>query len=196
MTQSSLDLAIQIHGGAGYTRDFLVEQLYRDNRLNPIHEGTTGIQANDLVGRKIRRDGEASFRILRQRVQSTLERAVHNERLQASARSLELAWRSLDQAVELLIEETEALATANATPFLFAFGHAVVGWLWLDVALLCDQRLRTNPGSGELAYYSGKLQACRYFTEYELPRVTVWLAPLFARTAIFDETTVAQLVAT
>lgn len=197
MTQSSLDLAIQIHGGAGYTRDFQVEQLYRDNRLNPIHEGTTGIQANDLVGRKIRRDGGASFRILRQRVQSTIEEAVRRERLQADAQSLESAWRSLDQAVELLMSEgAEALATANATPFLFAFGQAVVGWLWLDVALLSERRSTENPSDGELAFYSGKLQACRYFAEYELPRVKAWLAPLFARTAIFDETTAAQLFAT
>ena len=69
MTQSLLDLAIRVHGGAGYTRDFQVEQLYRDNRLNPIHEGTTGIQAIDLVGRKIRRDRGRSFRLLLKRVQ-------------------------------------------------------------------------------------------------------------------------------
>lgn len=75
MTQSSLDLAIQIHGGAGYTRDFQVEQLYRDNRLNPIHEGTTGIQGIDLVGRKIRRDGGASFRQALERVRSTIRDA-------------------------------------------------------------------------------------------------------------------------
>lgn len=197
MAQSSLDHAIQIHGGAGYTRDFQVEQLYRDNRLNPIHEGTTGIQAGDLVGRKIRRDGGASFRILRQRVQSTIAEASRRERLQADARSLEAVWSNLDQAVELLTsDEAEALATANATPFLFAFGHAVVGWLWLDMALLSDRRLAENPSDGEQAFYRGKLRACRYFAEYELPHVTAWLAPLFARVAIFDETTAAELFIT
>ncbi len=194
MTQSSLDLAIQIHGGAGYTRDFQVEQLYRDNRLNPIHEGTTGVQAIDLVGRKIRRDGGKAFRILRRRVQAAIAGADRRERLQADARGLEAVWKSLDRAVELLIsEETEALAMANATPFLFAFGHAVVGWLWLDMALLAERRLAESGCDGEPGFYSGKLQACRYFTAYELPRIDAWLAPLFARTGIFDETTAAQL---
>lgn len=197
MAQSSLDLAIQIHGGAGYTRDFQVEQLYRDNRLNPIHEGTTGIQANDLVGRKIRRDGGKAFRILRQRVQATIAAAATRECLRADARGLEAAWENLDQAVELLMpEQADALATANATPFLFAFGHAVVGWIWLDMALLSERRLAENPDDGAQALYTGKLRACRYFTEYELPRVRAWLAPLLAQIAIFDETTAAELFAT
>jgi alkylation response protein AidB-like acyl-CoA dehydrogenase len=196
MAQSSLDFAIQIHGGAGYTRDFQVEQLYRDNRLNPIHEGTTGIQASDLVGRKIRRDNGASFGILRRRVQSTIDEAQARESLQADARRLEAAWNDMDQAVDLLMsKEAEALAVENATPFLFAFGHAVVGWLWLDMALLSDRRLADNANDSESTFYRGKLRASRYFAEYELPRVKAWLAPLIARVAIFDEMSAAELFA-
>ena len=69
------DLAIQVHGGYGYTRDFPVEQLYRDNRLNPIHEGTHGIQANDLLGRKVAMRGGAGLDLLVRRIAHTCEAA-------------------------------------------------------------------------------------------------------------------------
>ncbi len=116
MAQCSLDLAIQIHGGAGYTRDFQVEQLYRDNRLNPIHEGTTGIQAIDLVGRKIRRDGAASFRLILDKVGSTVRAARSASSLEADARGVETAWRNVERSVALLISEPdEARALAKRT---------------------------------------------------------------------------------
>jgi alkylation response protein AidB-like acyl-CoA dehydrogenase len=181
MTQSSLDLAIQIHGGAGYTRDFQVEQLYRDNRLNPIHEGTTGIQAIDLVGRKIRRDGGTSFRLALEKMKSTARAARDVDALGADARGVESAWSSIEKAVEFLIAENdEARAIANATPFLFAFGHAVVGWLWLDMALLSTRNLQAAAAGTERSFHEGKVRACRYFTEYEIPRIDAWLAPVFA----------------
>ena len=69
------DLAIQIHGGYGYTRDFDVEQLYRDNRLNPIHEGTTGIQALDLLGRKILRGDSAALETVTAKITSCCDQA-------------------------------------------------------------------------------------------------------------------------
>lgn len=180
MAQSSLDLAIQVHGGAGYTRDFLVEQLYRDNRLNPIHEGTTGIQAIDLVGRKIRRDGGAAFRQALERVRSTIRDARALDALEVDARGIDQAWSSLARAVELLISADEEQALANATPFLFAFGHAVVGWLWLDIAVLGAPLLARNVEDAEQSFLEGKLRTCRYFTIHEVPRIDAWLAPIFA----------------
>jgi butyryl-CoA dehydrogenase len=69
------DLAIQIHGGYGYTRDYPVEQFYRDNRLNPIHEGTFGIQAADLLGRKVVMAGGADLTLLEQTITTTIDRA-------------------------------------------------------------------------------------------------------------------------
>jgi alkylation response protein AidB-like acyl-CoA dehydrogenase len=188
MTQSSLDLAIQIHGGAGYTRDFQVEQLYRDNRLNPIHEGTTGIQAIDLVGRKIRRDGGASFRQALEQVKSTVRRASNVEAIGPDAQAVELVWSVVASTVELLVaENSEARAIANATPFLFAFGHAVVGWLWLDMALLSARKLQSDIAGAERSFHDGKLRACRYFVQYELPRVEAWLVPVLAMADVTTE---------
>ncbi len=161
------DLAIQVHGGYGYTRDFDVEQLYRDNRLNPIHEGTTGIQGLDLLGRKILRERAASLGQLQARVAATVERARGAPVLAGHADQLQAAWDKVGTVVDgLLGLNNEARALAHATAFLSAFGHAVVGWLWLDQAVLC---------TAEDAFCAGKRGACRFYFETEMPRVGVWL---------------------
>jgi alkylation response protein AidB-like acyl-CoA dehydrogenase len=177
--QRSLDLAIQIHGGAGYTRDFEVEQLYRDNRLNAIHEGTTGIQAIDLVNRKIRNDKGRTLGLLRARVEETLAKARSVARLEAQAQAVAGAWADVDRAASKLIDAPDDVeAIVHATPFLFGLGHAIVGLLWLDVATLCEVRLAWADGSVEGSYLRGKLAACRYFAEFELPKVAAWLHPI------------------
>ena len=180
--QHSLNLAIQIHGGAGYTRDFDVELLYRDNRLNPIHEGATGIQGIDLVGRKLRRDNGAGFEALRRLVADTLDRAGSRRLLLADVEGVAKAWDALATAVDFLIAEPdEAQALAFATPILFAAGHAVIGWLWLDQALVSEKRLAGVQPEHERAFDLRKLACCRYFSLFELPKVHAWLAPMSQR---------------
>ncbi len=174
--QVSLDLAIQIHGGAGYTRDFDVEQLYRDNRLNTIHESTTGIQAMDLVGRKLRRDGGQAFRQLWARVRATCSSASTRVALAPDREAVNAAWGQLNEAVAVLLAETdEARALSHATAYPSAIGHAVVGWLWLDQALACDRALEDSISDPERSFRAGKLRACRYFAEVELPKIQLWL---------------------
>jgi alkylation response protein AidB-like acyl-CoA dehydrogenase len=133
------DLAIQVHGGYGYTRDFDVEQVYRDNRLNPIHEGTHGIQAIDLLGRKTLRDGSAALALLERRIAAVIARA--DEEVRGEARALDGAWRDVRDVVARLREEPVERALHNASAFLSAFGHIVVGWLWLDQPRRSPQRL-------------------------------------------------------
>src|SRR5690606_41432410 len=86
------DLAIQVHGGYGYTQDYNVEQFYRDNRLNPIHEGTFGIQAIDLLGRKVGSDDGAAMAELGNRIERSVERALEVPELKAEAAALRDAW--------------------------------------------------------------------------------------------------------
>ena len=165
-------LAIQILGGYGYTRDFPVEQYWRDNRLNMIHEGTHGIQALDLLGRKVVMQDGAGPRLLGARVVATAGRAAKLPALAEHAKALASAFAHLTEATQAAwagAEPGEALA--NATPYLQAFGHVVLAWIWLDVAL-CAQ---APDGRAEPALRQGKLQACRYFFRYELPRVAAWL---------------------
>ena len=129
------DLAIQVHGGYGYTRDYPVEQFYRDNRLNPIHEGTQGIQSLDLLGRKVVMQGGAGLALLGETIAATTARAAGTEWAGFAA--------DLDAAVARLGAVTATLwgagdpevTLANSHVYLEAAGHLVVAWLWLEQAL-------------------------------------------------------------
>lgn len=168
------DLAIQIHGGYGYTRDFDVEQLYRDNRLNAIHEGTTGVQAMDLLGRKVLRGDGRGLAVLGARLAATCARASACPALAGHAEPLREAWAAIARTIVAVRTAEPAHMLDNATSFLSAFGHVVVSWLWLDMALTANAARPEGPL--EAAYFAGKLRACRYVFECELPKVHVWLA--------------------
>jgi alkylation response protein AidB-like acyl-CoA dehydrogenase len=172
-------LAIQVHGGYGYTRDFDVEQIYRDNRINPIHEGTHGIQGIDLLGRKIIRDKGVALAALGEEIVATVTRAEAVPDLRNLATGLDIVWDHLVEVAQSLITLNDpARALDNASAFLTAFGHVVVAWLWLDQAAL----LAANP-VGDPAWIEGKLRACRYFIEVELPKV----APLLMTVASLND---------
>jgi butyryl-CoA dehydrogenase len=170
-------LAIQVLGGYGYTRDFPVEQYWRDNRLNMIHEGTHGIQALDLLGRKAVMDGGAGFGLLARRISTTIEAALRAPDLAGHANALAAALKALGGATKAAwATGVPEEALANATPYLRAFGHVVLAWIWLDVA--CSA-LAVPPGPER----DGRLAACRYFFGYELPLVEAWLQPVASRDA-------------
>ncbi|GAB3630034.1 acyl-CoA dehydrogenase [Pandoraea terrae] len=170
------DLAIQVHGGYGYTREYNVEQFYRDNRLNPIHEGTFGVQALDLLGRKTRMNGGAAMTLLGEKVADTVARAQSCASLRRHARALESAWGRIRSVTDQLhaLDDAE-LQLANAAAYLEAFGHVVVGWLWLDQAITADA-LASGPRASD--FHRGKLAACDYFFGWEMPKVAAWLAVL------------------
>jgi alkylation response protein AidB-like acyl-CoA dehydrogenase len=172
------DLAIQVHGGYGYTRDYAVEQFYRDNRLNAIHEGTHGIQGLDLLGRKVIAGGGAGLALLAETIRATAgaaratggDEAAYADALDAAVDRMvavtSLVWEPLDPAVAL----------ANASVYLEAAGHVVVAWIWLaQLAAL----------SGDDSFARGKRAAARYFFTYELPKV----GPQFDLLAALDRTT-------
>lgn len=158
------DLAIQVHGGYGYTRDFDVEQTYRDNRLNPIHEGTTGIQGIDLLGRKLLMSDGAPFELLRERIAETSARAGGDWARHATA--LSMFWDRVESTIKELRGLEGARAYDDATLFLRAFGHGVVAWLWLD-------QLAAAPRESPVRV--GLEAACRFFFDVELPQATTWL---------------------
>ncbi|MEO8057211.1 MAG: acyl-CoA dehydrogenase [Burkholderiales bacterium] len=175
-------LAIQVHGGYGYTRDFPVEQYWRDNRLNMIHEGTHGIQGLDLLGRKVVMHEGAGLALLASKVSATVERAKTVSALAAHAGALATALADLSAATKGAWATGNAdEALANATPYLQAFGHVVLAWVWLDVAT-CAQKGLGQSGS-DAALMNGKLAACTYFFHYELPRIGAWLKVVETRDA-------------
>ena len=172
-------LAIQVHGGYGYTREYDVEQHYRDNRLNPIHEGTHGIQSLDLLGRKVAADGGANVAALGTAVMAAVARAraVGGEPAEL-ADHLDGAWQRLVSVTGSMFAAGDVdAALANSAVYLEAFGHIVIAWIWLE------QVLAAHGGDGD--FYDGKRQAARYFFRYELPRTTPQLDLL----ASLDRTT-------
>ncbi len=168
------DLAIQVHGGYGYTREYPVEQFWRDNRLNPIHEGTHGIQALDLLGRKVTLQSGAALRLLAGRMRATIDRACSTDGPPAThARVLGLQLDRLLEVTGILWADADpVVALADATAYLEALGHLVVAWLWLDVELVA---------TGPEPFYAGKRMASEYFFTRELPKVTPLLDQLAAR---------------
>jgi butyryl-CoA dehydrogenase len=173
------DLAIQVHGGYGYTRDYDVEQHYRDNRLNPIHEGTHGIQGLDLLGRKVVTGGGAGLVALAETIAATVARAT------TTGGEVAALGAHLQQAVSRVGDVTATLwgagdpevTLANASLYLEAVGHVVVAWIWLEQRLVVGDQ----PGP----FQDGKRQATRYFYRYELPRAHTQLDLL----ASLDRTT-------
>ncbi len=165
-------LAIQIHGGYGYTRDFPVEQYWRDNRLNMIHEGTHGIQAADLLGRKVLMEGGKGLQLLGARVQATIARAAARPELAGFADALGQAFGRVTAAIQAAWSTgNPAEALANAVPYMQAFGHMVLAWMWLDVA---DKAIEKDNGKASVET-TGRLGAATYFFRYELPKIGAWL---------------------
>jgi alkylation response protein AidB-like acyl-CoA dehydrogenase len=165
-------LAIQVLGGYGYTRDYPVERLYRDNRLNPIHEGTNGIQGLDLLGRKVVMKNGAAFRLLVARIQRDIMATTAPELTEMS--------QELRATLDTVIAVTTHLGMtaaqghterflANAAAYLEMLGHTVVAWLWLQQAQRAQVAVG-NAGAEDKMFYEGKLRAARYFFRYELPR--------------------------
>ncbi len=173
------NLAIQVHGGYGYTREYDVEQHYRDNRLNPIHEGTHGIQSLDLLGRKVTQRGGASLAELGRTVTATVEQAnaVGGEAAELGA-LLNSSWQRVVDVTAAMYAAGDLEATlANSAIYLEAFGHVVVAWIWLE------QYLAADGDTGD--FYDGKRQAARFFFRYELPRT----APQLDLLQALDRTT-------
>jgi hypothetical protein len=172
-------LAIQVHGGYGYTREYPVEQFYRDNRLNPIHEGTNGIQALDLLGRKAGMNDGAALQLLAREISAVVRRARASE-----SEDLQRHGKLLNEALDRVMVVSRNLlcvlgrgeldlGLANASVYLELFGHTVIGWMWLRQALIARAQVGTAD-QADRDFYQGKLQACAFFFRWELPRTRQW----------------------
>ena len=167
-----------MHGGYGYTRDFPVEQYWRDNRLNMIHEGTHGIQGADLLGRKVLMEGGRGLQLLAQRIHTTIEQTAGHPELGAYATALRDALQQIEAATQAAwATGNPSDALANAVPYMQAFGHMVLAWIWLDVARV----VQGNDATKSIAFGVGNMGATRYFYHYELPKISAWLAVVSQR---------------
>jgi alkylation response protein AidB-like acyl-CoA dehydrogenase len=166
--------AIQVLGGHGYTRDHPVERLYRDNRLNPIHEGTQGIQGIDLLSRKVSMADGAAFAQLMSHVREAAQAAESVEGLAEFSVALRVVCGQATEVTRALLacaaQGHRSLALANSTVYLDMMGHIVIAWMWLWQARIAARALECA-AEADRAFYVGKLRACRYFYRYELPKI-------------------------
>ncbi|MFC5848849.1 acyl-CoA dehydrogenase [Deinococcus petrolearius] len=173
-SQEALSDAIQVMGGAGYTRDYPVEMYYRDNRLNPIHEGTEGIQGNDLLGRKVTQSGGRGLAVLLERMHADLKASEGQGGLDEIRAALTTAIAQNRDAFGAILGRAAELGPdlylANANSALEMLGHTVVGWMWLRQAAAATRALPGAKGD-DADFYRGKVQAARFFAVYELPKV-------------------------
>jgi butyryl-CoA dehydrogenase len=178
---TSTSLAIQVLGGYGYSPEYPVERYFRDQRLNPIHEGTTGIQGLDLLGRKVRMADGMGLKLLLAAIETDLAAARSIPELAEEVARLGELTRLLPDVTRALLQAQIDLgpdrALAEATAYLDAFGTIVVAWRWLVLA----RHAATEPRDD---FYAGKLAACRYFFRYDVRLAKATLEHL----ATLDET--------
>lgn len=171
-------LAIQVLGGHGYINEHPVEMFYRDNRLNPIHEGTTGIQSLDLLGRKVPMKNFAGYKAILAEMAGTIEVASQFEELQGAAKELADAVKQLQATTATVLGATKSqnidLVFSNSVSYLDMFGHIVIAWLWLKQGMVANAALKEAPHKEDEDFYKGKMQAMQYFYRSELPQVYHW----------------------
>ncbi|RKH10251.1 acyl-CoA dehydrogenase [Corallococcus sp. CA047B] len=184
-------LALQIHGGYGYSSEYLPEAWLRDQKLNSIHEGTTGIQGLDLLGRKAVAGGGAALQALDEEVRATTARArvagvepawsdaLEDALQQATSLTLELGARGMAGEVDSMLR--------HSADFLELFSVVAVAWRWLAQAAAAKEALGRN-AAGDARFYEGKLAAAQYWFAVEVPRV-----PLLAHLCRTGEDSYARM---
>jgi butyryl-CoA dehydrogenase len=172
MGVQSTSMAIQVLGGAGYTTDFPVEQYYREARIHPIHEGTTGIHGLDLLGRKMLLHEGLGWKMLQKEFQSTLKEAKSLPELGEIALTFEkYAQEFASGTAQLLFKRNQGpeYYLADATLYLEGAGLLCMGWMWLKQAITAQKAL--NSGSKEQDFHLGKIETARYTVAYELVKL-------------------------
>ncbi len=170
----AISQGLQCLGGSGYCEDYPLEQYYRDCRIHPIHEGTTGIQAMDLLGRKVIMQNGRAFLLYINELQHTITAAGKYKELEKFADELNQALTKLQEVTHHLIsiarqEGPEALL-ADATLYLEFFGHVTIAWQWLLQGIAVQKALNNGAAKKDSSFYHGKMFTLRYFFAYELPK--------------------------
>ena len=170
--------AIQVLGGHGYINEHPVEMFYRDNRLNAIHEGTTGIQSLDLIARKVPMNNMKGYLATISEMNKTIDIAKDIASLKEFSAQLASAVNLLNSTTEAVLKDMSTknidLALANSVSYLSMFGHVIIAWLWLKQGIVASNALAEQPHKDDEHFYQGKRQALQYFYRIELPQVAVW----------------------
>lgn len=164
------NMAMQCYGGHGYIRDNGVEQFVRDGRINQTYEGANGVQAIDLVGRKLGRKGGAAPIALFSAIDGFVKENGGDEQLVPFVKPVQRGLENLQSATMWLAQHGIANpndAGAGATDYLRLMGIVVVGWMWARIAKLAQTQLSTKPANS--SFYQDKLISARYWMERMMP---------------------------
>jgi butyryl-CoA dehydrogenase len=167
---------LQILGGYGFCSDFILQQYYRDIRIFPIYEGTTGIQSQDLLGRKVTMDHGKALELLSTEIMASLQTASAFESLQPYAKQLggklQLTQEILQTLMPNAVKGDYERYLADASIFMEFFSLVLIGWSWLDIAIKCQQELENPSAKYSKEFYSSKIKTMEYFYAYELPKTS------------------------
>jgi butyryl-CoA dehydrogenase len=182
-------LAMQVMGGAGYVNEHPVEMFYRDNRLNPIHEGTTGIQSLDLLARKVPMNNFSGYKAVLAEMEATISQISNYCALATYGTQLQNAIDELKDTTDFLFSVIGSkdidLVLANSVKYLDVFGNVVIAWLWLRQGMVAERSMESVFHEQDKSFYQGKLQAMRFFFHYELPEIYHWCALLKDLDSVF-----------
>ena len=173
-TENSVDIAslgIQVHGGVGFIEETGAAQHLRDARITPIYEGTTGIQANDLIGRKLARDGGYAARMLIAQMRALIAAQAEDSRLAQDAAALAAAVDALEGAVGYVVENYAKdirSVSVGAVPLLKLFGIVAGGWQMLRAASISLRRLAQDASSADAGFHQAKISTARFYADHVL----------------------------
>jgi len=176
-TEMSLEvtnLGVQVHGGMGYIEETGAAQYYRDAKILTIYEGTTAIQANDLVGRKTARDGGQTAKAIAGQIEATETALAKSGSVNAQAmrKRLAAAREAFVQVVDFIAANTSAnpnAAFAGSVPYLMLAGNLMAGWQMARALLVAEEQLAS--GSGDAAFLKAKVATARFYADHLLSKV-------------------------
>ncbi|MGF1557535.1 MAG: acyl-CoA dehydrogenase [Flavobacteriaceae bacterium] len=178
---TSVNAGVQVLGGYGFCSDYILQQYLRDIRISAIYEGTTGIQSQDLLGRKITMQDGRALKLLKEEIQNSIKAAMAIESLTTYAEKLgtklHLTQKVLKSLLGFAASGDYQRFLADATPFMEFFSTIIIGWLWLDMGRAAQNALLTGQKDFSDEFYESKIHAMQFYFKYELPK-TVGLSEI------------------
>ena len=172
----SVNNGVQVLGGYGFCSDYILQQYLRDIRISAIYEGTTGIQSQDLLGRKITMENGKALQLLSVEIKNSIKKSMSHDELKSLAEKLdgklELTQKVLQSLMEYAMKGDYQRFLADATPFMEFFSTIVIAWQWLDIGREAQDALIAGSGDFSTEFYENKLHAMQFYFRYELPKTT------------------------
>lgn len=176
MGKTAVDNGLQVLGGYGFCADYVLQQYLRDIRISALYEGTTGIQSQDLLGRKVTMDNGKALQLLSAEIMNSIKASMAHESLEPYAKKLgaklELTQEVLQSLMRFAKKGDYQRFLADATPFMEFFSNILIGWLWLDIAREAQNGLVTGSKENSTDFYESKIHAMEFYFKYELPKTT------------------------